>query len=66
MHNWEEMNSDTKKSLLLRLKNRLYLHQQQMLNGRVIKPLSLCLLLCFCGVVMQESRSLLLPFPQLL
>ena len=44
MNNLEEMNSDTKKSLLLRLKNRLYLHQQQMLNGRVIKPLSLCLL----------------------
>lgn len=44
MNNWEEMNSDTKKSLLLRLKNRLYLHQQQMLNERVIKPLSLYLL----------------------
>ena len=44
MNNWKEMNSDTKKSLLLRLKNRLYLYQQQMLIGRVIKPLSLCLL----------------------
>ena len=44
MNNWKEMNSDTKKSLLLRLKNRLYLHQQQMLIGRVIKLLSLCLL----------------------
>lgn len=36
MNNWEEMNSDTKKSLLLRLKNRLYLHQQQMLIERAI------------------------------
>ena len=42
MNNWEEMNSDTKKSLLLWLKNRLYLHQQQMLNERVIKLLGVC------------------------
>lgn len=52
MNNWEEMNSDTKKSLLLRLKNRLYLHQQQMLNERVIKPLFTIMLLwsCYVGI----------------
>ena len=44
MSDREEMNRDTTKSLLLRWKNRLYLHQQQMLNERVIKLLGVCLL----------------------
>lgn len=53
MSDQEEMNRDTTKSLLLQWKNRLYLHQQQMLNERVIKLLGVCCntsVVCYAGI----------------